>query len=106
METKKVNQKSEGVLLNLDCIRLTQDLIEEINFIQVGGFNIDGKVEDSRFDNAELDCDLDKLNRLFDFFIELYDNKDFTDSEIIMDHLCLIRYIKNHFEKFRVPYSL
>lgn len=96
METKNEEK------LRLDRVRLTPALIEEIHLVQTGGMSNNIKVVDSHFNNEEVNEEINRLNTLSEFFVNLYQNEQFDDPKIIMDHLCHILNLKSHFEKFRV----
>jgi len=103
MTTKNLNQNNEKPVFNLDGIRLSEQLIDEINRVQTGEEDPHNKkVEDRFFNNDYLDVTLEELEFLNDFILGLFNNNEFPDPDVFMYQLCNIRKWKNHFNAFRV----
>ncbi|HZK96903.1 MAG TPA: hypothetical protein VFC67_22075 [Prolixibacteraceae bacterium] len=103
MTTKNLNQNNEKPVFNLEGIRLSEQLIDEINRVQTGEKDPQNqKVEDRFFNNDFLDDTLEQLESLNDFILDLFENSEFPDTDGFMYHLCDIRKWKNHFNAFRV----
>lgn len=96
METKNDS------FLRLGRIRLTPDLIEEINMVQTGGTATNGIPTDDMFDNQEIDNEISRLNKLIEFFIGLHQDGEDMDPAVTMIYLCHLQNLKDHFKKFRV----
>jgi len=102
MKTENLILQGEELQKELKSIRLTHDLICEINLIQTGGCTSFEKFEDSLFDNSTVDFNIKKLEPLTDFIMDLYLRGDELDPKVALEYLSIIHELKNHFNAFRV----
>lgn len=86
---------------NIGMVKLTEEIINEIFFLQSGN-----TAESSHFgftSNSGVDEHLRSIKDLIDFMIEI--SYQFEDEEIIQlhRHLLFIHSLKDHFRKFQLP---
>jgi len=85
---KPQNVQIEESNLNLDCVTLTPEIVNEIKSIQ-----------------EDLNYDLDRLEKLFNFLFGIYQSysDDFAGEErTILDQLSYIKDLQVHFKIFKI----
>lgn len=85
----------------LDNIELNVNIINEIECLQ----NVSKNSENSElisFKNFGIDEDLERLDSLRDWLLELYRDECISDAERTMKHICTLIDVKLHYEQFRV----
>jgi hypothetical protein len=91
-------------LKKLEKIRVTEKVIDEVNYLQTGGTMAAEDFTDERFDNSGLEDRLKDLTLLNDFLLELMNNGEMQEihNEEVLRQLRVINLLKQCFEKFRV----
>jgi len=104
-EMKMVDQDQNNEKpANQGYVRLSKDLIDEINIIQNGGTGKIGEGNDGVFDDRSraLDKEIERLVLLRDFLYGLINNEKSPSTADLVYHICSVQGWTDHFEKFRV----
>jgi hypothetical protein len=94
----KNEANNELNVMDMNKIRLTQGVIDEIYSVQSCGVN---KHSMENFDNSGIEDHLNYLNELSDFIIDKYVEEGCKDHEKMMLYLIHIRGLKSHFEALK-----
>ena len=95
-------QKKQDIGLRMDSVRLTPEMIDEICLLQTSNFSKKATYVKADFNNFWLNDKLADITCVMDFIIMLAGIFDPDDGSIYLQHLNVLRDVKEHYEIFRV----
>ncbi|MCL4483237.1 MAG: hypothetical protein M1445_11645 [Bacteroidetes bacterium] len=105
-----MEKDKESSIMDLNCIRLTEEAIETINSLQTRGTDLEEKHTDKDFDDFGIDDTIKILSSISDFIVSIYrwkmahlegtDKVDFAFE--VLSNFNRIDYIKAIFNSLRV----